>query len=50
MNGIQAGMQGATPQVQVKAVDPALPTCGKPVGESACTRKQGHYGPCGVAS
>ena len=62
MNGIQAGMQGATPQLQVKPVDPNLPICGKLFainvvtssggGQTTptCTRKQGHYGPCGVAS
>lgn len=55
MNTIQAGFQGATPELAVKPVDPALPVCGKviaiPAFESfiACTRKQGHYGPCGVA-
>lgn len=72
MNTIQAGFQGATPELAVKPVDPSLPTCDRPVvlvldgfqtraardGEPGptmlswtvgCTRKQGHYGPCGVA-
>lgn len=50
MNTIKAGIQGATPTLAVQPVDPKLPRCEKLVDGERCTRKQGHYGPCGVAT
>lgn len=50
--GIKVGFQGATPKVEVKPLDETLPVCGllvtTVVPPTPCTRKKGHYGPCGV--
>lgn len=49
MKGAEAGMQGGVPELRIGPVDSSLPVCGLPVGDGICTRKQGHYGPCGIA-
>lgn len=52
MKTVEAGMQGQIPVLSVTSVDPTLPTCGKLVGDLSmrCTRKTGHYGPCGYVN
>lgn len=50
MKTVAAGLQGATPQLGIQPVDPALPLCGAAIGETGiCSRKRGHYGACGMA-
>lgn len=49
MQTIQAGIQGSTPTLEVKPIDPTLPRCQKAVDGGFCTRAMGHYGRCGVS-
>jgi hypothetical protein len=49
MENVKAGIHGSTPALAVKPVDQTLPACAKPTSAGSCTRKAGHYGPCGVA-
>ena len=48
---MHAGMIGATPMIAIEPVDPTLPLCDRPLnGQDHCTRKRGHYGPCGIVT
>ncbi len=54
MEGAKAGMQGGTPILEKRPVDPNLPRCGElfvagPF-EFECSRAKGHYGKHGSVS